>query len=339
MTQARRVSQQTKVMFRIILISGCIGVAIGVSWSDEPITLPMVLLSGLVGMLIGTGSTLVEIYVFSTSRIARKLPPLAMMVLRGAILCAIILTSFTIPTILVGETAPWHDPDFVPVFAVSALVSFAFSTVIEIMRLLGREATFALVFGRYTRPRLEKRVVLFADLVGSTALAEKIGELRFHECLRDVMLDLSTAIDAARGDVHRYVGDAVIVTWPLEVGVSEAACLSCAEQMHAELIRRQDFYLSTYGIAPRIRIALHCGQLAAGEIGDWKKEIALLGDTMNTTARLEDAARTFQVSTVLSDDLRRKLPPAQSADLVRLPDFAAHGKEKHLALWTRGQVS
>jgi adenylate cyclase len=261
------------------------------------------------------------------------------MILRGIAYSAIILVGLSTPSIVTGGPLPWRSPGFSEVFAISALVAFSLSTLSEMTRLLGREATIALIFGRYVRPRLETRVVLIADLVGSTALAERIGELRFHDCLRDVMLDLSVAIDATRGDVHRYVGDAVIVTWPLATGVAQSACLVCAERMHAELHRRRDAYLATYGMEPRLRIALHCGQLAAGEIGDWKKEIALLGDTMNTTARLEVAAKENAVGTVVSDDLYRRLPPDRSAPLVRLPDFTAKGKESAVMLWTTDQVA
>ena len=47
-----------------------------------------------------------------------------------------------------------------------------------------------------------------------------------------------------------------------------------------------------FGAAPRLRAALHAGPLVVGEMGDVKREIVLLGDTMNTTARIEEACRT-----------------------------------------------
>lgn len=38
--------------------------------------------------------------------------------------------------------------------------------------------------------------------------------------------------------------------------------------------------------------AIHAGALVSGEMGDWKREIVMLGDTMNTTARIENVCRT-----------------------------------------------
>jgi adenylate cyclase len=60
-------------------------------------------------------------------------------------------------------------------------------------------------------------------------------------------------------------------------------------------------------IAPQVRASLHCGPVVVGEMGSVKKEIALLGDTLNTAARLVDACRD-------STDVVRKAarPPKQS---------------------------
>ena len=255
------------------------------------------------------------------------------MVLRAAVYSFFIVLGLAIPWLLADAPPLWRDPDFGEMFAISALVAFAFSSGIEIMRLLGTEATIALVSGRYSRPRLEDRVILFADVVGSTALAERIGDLRFHDFLRDVAQDLAGAVDRARGNVHRYVGDAVIVTWPLSRGVDRGACLICALEMHRSLARRAQVYRARYGTEAAVRVAIHCGRVAAGEIGDWKKEIALLGDTMNTTARIENAARQFGTATVLSDEIVRQFPEEMRERLRHLPEYAAAGKQDVLRLW------
>jgi adenylate cyclase len=42
----------------------------------------------------------------------------------------------------------------------------------------------------------------------------------------------------------------------------------------------------------RLRCGLHAGPLIVGEMGDIKREIVMLGDTMNTAARIEEACRT-----------------------------------------------
>lgn len=325
-----------KVTAWVVVAAAFIGALIGALRAQSDDILLEASIGGLIGFVIALGCTTVEFQLFANLRIRtiRRLPPFVLMVFRAAAYSFFIVLGLAIPGLILGGPLPWLSPDFAEVFAISALVAFTFSTGVEVTRLLGKEATIALVSGRYDRPRLEDRVVLFADIIGSTSLAEQIGELRFHDFLREVFQDLAEAIDASQGEVHKYVGDAVIVTWPMKRGVRNGACLVAAQRMHEAIAGRSAFYRGEYGLEARIRIALHCGTVAAGEIGDWKKEVAFLGDVMNTAARIENAARDYGVGTVLSDDLVQHLPTDARRALERLPNYTAAGKEIALALWT-----
>ncbi len=321
---------------RIGLWAALIGAVIGGFGASDTDFWLAVALGALTGAFIGLSAAITETYCLSNPRlrIARRLPPILVMALRAALYSVFIVVGLALPGLFNDEPALWHDPDFAQSFALSAVAAFVISTGVEITQLLGKEATIALVSGRYYRPRLEDRVILFADIVGSTPIAERIGELRFHDFLGEVTHDLAEPVDLARGDVYKYVGDALIVTWPLARGLAEGACVSCAEDMHRVLADRAEIYRMRFGSEAMLRIAIHCGQVAAGEIGEWKKEIALLGDAMNTTARIEGAARDLGVATVLSDDLVRQLPETIRGKLRRLPDYAAAGKQDPLVLWT-----
>jgi adenylate cyclase len=50
-------------------------------------------------------------------------------------------------------------------------------------------------------------------------------------------------------------------------------------------------YIRDFGMRANFRAALHCGPVVIGELGTVKMEIAFLGDTMNTAARLQAACR------------------------------------------------
>ena len=50
-------------------------------------------------------------------------------------------------------------------------------------------------------------------------------------------------------------------------------------------------YEREFGLRPDFRAGLHCGPVAVGELGYLKKEIALIGDTMNAAARIVEACR------------------------------------------------
>src|SRR5262249_48301139 len=77
-------------------------------------------------------------------------------------------------------------------------------------KLLGQNVLLSFISGRYYRPRLEERVLLFIDMEGSTGLAERLGPLAFHRLLNRFVTDLTDPIVAARGEIYSYVGDELI---------------------------------------------------------------------------------------------------------------------------------
>lgn len=321
---------------KVVLFSFAIGALTTLVYAPEPVLFVHILVGGLTGALIGAGCLTLEITVLSkrSVRWLRTVPAIVIVLLRGAGYSLVIAFSLIAPPWFLLAEAMWQEPGFTWNFWFSVAIAFGISTSIELFQLLGKEASLALFTGRYRQPRLEERIVMFADLIGSTALAEELGELRFHDLLCDVAYDLGTPISAARGEVHRYVGDAIIITWPMRNPRNFERALTCAQEMVRALSDTAQTYNAQYGQTMRIRIALHCGPVAAGEIGTWKKEIALLGDTMNSAARIEGAARDLGAEIVISDTLHQHLPQEARTRLTALPDYTAHGKHDALRLWS-----
>ncbi len=209
-----------------------------------------------------------------------------------------------------------------------ASLSLAFNAVFVLRRLLGPGTLAALLIGRYHRPRPEQRIVLFMDLIGSTQLAERLGDLAFHRFVNRVLFDITDPVLEAGGEIYRYVGDEVIVTWPIARGLRDAACLTCVLAIAARLEQRAPDYQRQFGATPRLRSALHAGHLIIGEMGDFKREIVMLGDTMNTTARIEDACRSFGQDIIASAEVIHALTlpagiTAESLGVVELRGKAA----------------
>ncbi len=100
----------------------------------------------------------------------------------------------------------------------SLAAAFVFVFMLDVNTLLGQNVLLNFIFGRYYAPRLESRVFLFIDMEGSTGLAERLGPLGFHRLVNRFVDDLTQPIVAARGEIHRYVGDELIATWKLEQG-------------------------------------------------------------------------------------------------------------------------
>jgi adenylate cyclase len=218
------------------------------------------------------------------------------------------------------------------------VIALAFNFVMQINMMLGQGELVKFLRGRYSRPHEEERIFLFLDLVGSTALAETIGGVRFLEFLNVVYDDTADAILEHRGEIHKYVGDEVIVTWTPEAGLRDAACVACAVAIEERLAAGAELYRARFGVVPQFRCGLHLGRVVSGELGSVKREIAYLGDTMNTTARLIDACREERRSIVASDALLQRvvLPPTIVAE--PLGALTLRGKQEKLLVHALGRA-
>jgi adenylate cyclase len=101
-----------------------------------------------------------------------------------------------------------------------------------------------------------------------------------------------------------------------------------------QLDERAKAYIRDFGLRANFRAALHCGPVVIGELGTIKMEIAFLGDTMNTAARLQQACRDTGQRVLASAALVNRLaalPPGiakRSIGRLRL-----RGKENEIELY------
>ena len=144
----------------------------------------------------------------------RKLPFSAAVLIKTVVYLLIIVVGIRLGIWLFDPTRPlafnWLSPLFLTGVALAVLVIFVLNFMFEMNRLLGQNALANFIFGTYYRPRQEERVFLIVDIVGSTGIAEKLGDVRFHVFLDQFYRDISEPILEHRGEVHKYVGDEVI---------------------------------------------------------------------------------------------------------------------------------
>ena len=215
----------------------------------------------------------------------------------------------------------------------SLAAAFVFVFMFDVNTLLGQNVLLNFITGRYYAPRVESRVFLFIDMEGSTGLAERLGPLAFHRLINRFVDDLTEPIVAARGEIHRYIGDEVIATWKLEEGIADGRCVAACFAAIDQLTRRAPDYRREFGAAVTVRAGLHCGPVVTGEMGTVRKEIVFLGDTVNTTARIQELCRQTGDRVLASAELidRFELPPGIAKR--SLGDLRLRGKGADLALY------
>ncbi len=214
-------------------------------------------------------------------------------------------------------------------FAVSLVISFLF----EVNRLLGQNVLLSFMTGRYFKPRVEQRVFLMIDMKNSTAAAERLGEVDFHRLLNRFVSDLTDAIVLQKGQIHKYVGDELIVTWPLAAGLKNARCLRACFAAFERIAALGPSYEREFGLRVDFRAALHCGPVVVGEMGTIKKEIALLGDALNTTSRIVDACRDRGEAAIASATLLQLLTLPAGVEARALGPVELRGKKSPVELF------
>jgi adenylate cyclase len=243
---------------------------------------------------------------------------------RSVIVAAIIIPTqfFQLGSLVLGQTFPPTIRDFWIAVIFSVVCVVLVNLALAITNIVGGRALLNFILGRYHTPMEENRFVLFVDIAGSTALAERLGGIGIHRFLDHTFRLLGVAVEDYRGEVLTYVGDEVIVTWPEHGGAIDCRPLRCFVAMRAELARASDQFAREFGAAPEIRGSLHFGPVIIGEIGDVKRAIVFNGDVMNTAARLEELSRNVDGGFLASRAAMERFksaPPVAIRDLGRLP--------------------
>lgn len=320
MTLSYNLRRNLKLVALVVLC----GVGIGVSMSslqqlDEgEWTISAVWNGAIDGGLISlflSAYTLLFAGIFARNTL-RRLNFTVVLLINSAAYAGLILTGRALGRWLAGETSrlvlvPTDSASFQEAIIVAVSAAFVINFLFENSRLLGPAVLANFVTGRYHRPQDETRIVLFLDLAGSTTIAERLGNRRYISFLDAFFFDLTEAILESRAEIYKYVGDEIILSWRPDAGLYDARCARFYLRVLDHFAHVAPRYEREFGSLPRFRAALHMGVIAVGEVGHLKKEIALIGDVVNTTARLLEVARETGAGCVISEDLRARLnlPP------------------------------
>ena len=338
MTRSRRSHREWRLFIRISLavavVSSCYGIA--VRQPGSPIAIA-ILVSVVTSLIVGTPLVLVELnrYRMPFLRNLRHLPLAAFFAIKVVFYIVVIVAGLFLSRVvmhpLTGDKLDIDDV-FRTSIVFSIVMSVAFNVALEIGSLLGFRTVRNLLTGRYVKPRRERRAFLLIDMKNSTGLAERLGPLRFHELLNDFFRDIADAALECDAEIYKYVGDEAILTWSGADALGDGDCLACPFIAQDFVEARRARYLARYGEVPTFRAASHFGEIVTGEIGDVRREIAYVGDTLNVAARLLEAAKELGRDVLVSTDLleHAALPPELKAE--KLPTLTVRGREAPLGI-------
>lgn len=219
--------------------------------------------------------------------------------------------------------------------AFGLLLSLGTIMTIQINEKYGPGVFLDLMIGKYHHAIEEERIFMFLDMKSSTTIAEQIGHLQFHELLSESFSDMTDPIIYTRGEINQYVGDEVIVSWKMQDGLQDAACVRCFFDIQESIRRRKSEYLKKYGLVPEFKAGLHFGNVTVGEIGIVKRDIVFSGDVLNATARIQAHCNEAGVHILLSEHLLQQLDlSGQPYTVQQVGEFELKGKTEKMTLYT-----
>lgn len=163
-----------------------------------------------------------------------------------------------------------------------------------------------ILLGKYIEPKIEKRIVMFIDLKDSTPIAEKLGHQQYFKFIREFIYLVSNALIEHGGGIYQYVGDEVVVSWIFEKKNTKR-CMAALIEARRNLQKKGEHFRRRFGVVPEFRVGIHVGDVTVGEIGVIKKDIAMSGDTMNTTARIRSACSELNQKYIVSKDFKENV--------------------------------
>jgi adenylate cyclase len=160
------------------------------------------------------------------------------------------------------------------------------------------------------RPGGERRpvTVLVSDIRGFTGLAETMPPETIARHLSDYFAAMVELVFEHGGTLDKFMGDALLALWgaPLAAPGDTDRALAAARSMQEECRALNARWAGQGRPSLAIGIGLHHGDAFTGTIGSPRRlEYTVIGDVVNVTARLCDAANAGEI--VLSEGVWKRL--------------------------------
>jgi class 3 adenylate cyclase len=166
---------------------------------------------------------------------------------------------------------------------------------------------------------------LFADVVGSTTLAEQIDPEDWTVIINEAFDLMSRAVFRYEGTIAQLQGDALLAFFgaPIAHEDDPERAIFAALDMQESIEEFARQLKATQGIEFHIRAGVNSGPVMVGNIGsDLRYEYTALGDAVNVASRMQTAA---QPGTIVITEMTRRLT-GDAFEVEDLGDIAVKGK-------------
>ncbi|MBM4251526.1 MAG: HAMP domain-containing protein [Deltaproteobacteria bacterium] len=153
-------------------------------------------------------------------------------------------------------------------------------------------------------------VVLFSDIRSFTSYSESRKPEEVVSMLNEYFGYMVNVIHKNHGVVDKFIGDAIMAVWgaPQSTGDDTYHAVRAAIDMRLALADLNKIRIGRGEDPIMIGAGLHCGEAISGTIGSENRmEYTVIGNTVNTTSRIEASTKAFGADLLISEDLANKV--------------------------------
>lgn len=180
--------------------------------------------------------------------------------------------------------------------------------------------------------------VLFSDLAGFTSMSEGLPPQAVSKALISYFETATNGILDNEGTIIKYVGDAVIATWgaPIKGDREAEHAIDAAIQM--QVAGSQPISLETAdGVIEQVletRIGINTGLVLAGNLGSSRRfDYTVIGDTVNTAARLEGLNKMLGTSILVAESVIEKCENPARFLKRRMGKYVVKGRKNAITVY------
>jgi class 3 adenylate cyclase/AmiR/NasT family two-component response regulator len=171
--------------------------------------------------------------------------------------------------------------------------------------------------------------VMFIDICGFTKISETTPADTVVKMINSYFDEMVKEIIDQKGYIDKFIGDAIMAVFRGEFHLDRAidAALAVCEKIKT----LKDIGTET-GFVPKVSIGIKSGEMVSGNIGSVslkRLDYTVIGDTVNTAARLQDAANENQI--IISEDCYQKVK--ESFQCKKVGSISLKNKAKSITIY------
>ena len=168
--------------------------------------------------------------------------------------------------------------------------------------------------------------VMFSDLTGYTQMSERLDPEDVKAITSAIFTDISKIIEKYEGFIEKYIGDAILAVFGAVEAFEDSAlrAIKAAREIHTHVESASPRYENLIGHPLSMHTGIKSGLVVTGEIDFQKGTHGMVGDTINTAARLMSASQAGEIIV----DRDAMLSTEGYFEFTRLDPLMLKGKSK-----------